>query len=64
MPILILSWWIAVYAYAVDQEEYGHIVGGIDHYGVPLIDMFEFLFMMSITWYGAVLLWMRSSRRI
>ena len=31
-------------AYAVDQEEYGHIVGGIDHYGVPLIDMFEFIY--------------------
>ena len=31
-------------AYAVDQKEYGHIVGGIDHYGVPLIDMFEFIY--------------------
>ncbi|MGM9917266.1 MMPL family transporter [Anaerotignum sp.] len=31
-------------AYAVDQEEYGHIVGGIDRYEVPLIDMFEFIY--------------------
>lgn len=31
-------------AYAIDQEEYGHIVGGIEHYEVPLIDMFEFIY--------------------
>ena len=31
-------------AYAVDQESYGKIVGGIDHYSVPLVDMFLFLY--------------------
>ena len=30
-------------AYAVDQEEYGRIVGGIENYSVPLMDMFIFL---------------------
>lgn len=31
-------------AYAMDQEEYGHILGGIDTYEVPLIDMFDFIY--------------------
>lgn len=31
-------------AYAVDEENYGRIVGGIDSYDVPLIDMFLFLY--------------------
>jgi len=31
-------------AYAVDQESYGKVVGGVDHYGVPLIDMFLFVY--------------------
>ena len=30
-------------AYAVDQETYGQLVGGLDSYSVPLIDMFLFL---------------------
>ncbi len=31
-------------AYAVDGEEYGRIVSSIDNYGVPLLDMFLFLY--------------------
>lgn len=31
-------------AYAVDVENYGRIVNGLDNYKVPLIDMFDFLF--------------------
>lgn len=31
-------------AYAVDDETYGQIVAGIDNYGVPLIDMFLFVY--------------------
>ena len=31
-------------AYAYDKEEYGPIVTGIDEYGVPIIDMFLFLY--------------------
>ncbi len=31
-------------AYAVDQETYGQLVSGVDQYGVPLIDMFLFLY--------------------
>ena len=31
-------------AYAVNQESYGQLVSGIDGYGVPLIDMFLFLY--------------------
>ena len=31
-------------AYAVDQESYGRVVGGVDSYGVPLIDMFGFVY--------------------
>ncbi len=31
-------------AYAVDQESYGKVVGGIDNYSVPLIDMFLFVY--------------------
>lgn len=31
-------------AYAVDSENYGAVVGGIDSYGVPLIDMFTFVY--------------------
>lgn len=31
-------------AYAADKEDYGQIVSGIDDYGVPLIDMFMYLY--------------------
>ncbi len=31
-------------AYAVNQEAYGQLVSGVDSYGVPLIDMFMFLY--------------------
>ncbi len=31
-------------AYAVDQEEYGHIINNLDGYGVPLLDMFLFAY--------------------
>ena len=31
-------------AYAAKEESYGKIVAGIDHYSVPLIDMFDFLY--------------------
>lgn len=31
-------------AYAVDVENYGKIVNGLDNYKVPLVDMFDFLF--------------------
>lgn len=31
-------------AYAVDQETYGKLVGNLDGYGVPLIDMFLFVY--------------------
>lgn len=31
-------------AYAVDQETYGQLVSGVDSYGVPLIDMFLFVY--------------------
>ncbi len=31
-------------AYAVDEEKYGRIVGGIDEYTVPLMDMFLFVY--------------------
>ena len=31
-------------AYAVNDESYGKIVGGLDSYGVPLIDMFLFVY--------------------
>ena len=31
-------------AYAVDQETYGQLVSGLDSYGVPLIDMFLFVY--------------------
>ena len=31
-------------AYAVNQEAYGQLVSGVDNYGVPLIDMFMFLY--------------------
>ena len=30
-------------AYAADQENYGRIVGGLDEYGIPLIDMVFFI---------------------
>lgn len=30
-------------AYAVDEEEYGQVVGNLDGYSVPIIDMLEFL---------------------
>ena len=31
-------------AYAVDQETYGRLVSGVDSYGVPLLDMFLFVY--------------------
>ena len=31
-------------AYAVSTENYGRVVGGIDEYGVPLVDMFDYLY--------------------
>jgi len=31
-------------AYAVNMETYGQLVSGVDEYGVPLIDMFMFLY--------------------
>lgn len=31
-------------AYAVNNELYGKVVNGLDHYAVPLIDMFTFLY--------------------
>ncbi|MFR5601278.1 MAG: MMPL family transporter [Lachnospiraceae bacterium] len=31
-------------AYAAREEDYGQIVGGIDQYGVPLIQIFDFLY--------------------
>ena len=31
-------------SYAVDEESYGRVVGGVDNYGVPLIDMFLFVY--------------------
>ncbi|MGN0642922.1 MAG: RND family transporter [Huintestinicola sp.] len=31
-------------AYAVNDEDYGEVINGIDSYGVPLIDMFLFLY--------------------
>ncbi len=33
-------------AYAANSENYGRIVGGIDNYKVPLLDMFDFVFDM------------------
>lgn len=33
-------------AYAVDDDSYGRIVGGIDNYKIALIDMFDFVFKM------------------
>lgn len=33
-------------AYAVDNEEYGKIVGGIDNYSIPLMDIFSFAYDM------------------
>lgn len=35
---------IAYSAYAAKDDDYGKIVGGIDDYGIPLIEMFEFLY--------------------
>lgn len=31
-------------AYAVDKEVYGYLVSGLDDYGVPILDMFMFLY--------------------
>ncbi len=31
-------------AYAMDQESYGQIINGLDNYGVPIIDLFLFLY--------------------
>jgi len=33
-------------AYAVDREDYGQVVSGLDSYGVPLIDMFLYVYDM------------------
>lgn len=33
-------------AYAANKDSYGRIVGGIDKYKIPLIDMFDFVFEM------------------
>ncbi|WP_251316319.1 efflux RND transporter permease subunit [Flintibacter muris] len=33
-------------AYAVDQENYGQVISGLDSYGVPLIDMFLYVYDM------------------
>ena len=33
-------------AYAVDQESYGQVISGLDSYGVPLIDMFLYVYDM------------------
>lgn len=35
---------LAYTAYAADQGSYGQIIGGIDDYSVPLIDMFMFIY--------------------
>lgn len=31
-------------AYAINDENYGKVISGISHYGVPLIDMYQFLY--------------------
>jgi predicted RND superfamily exporter protein len=31
-------------AYAINDEDYGKVISGISHYGVPLIDMYQFLY--------------------
>lgn len=31
-------------AYALNQDNYGKIIGGIDKFGVPLIDMFDYVY--------------------
>lgn len=31
-------------AYAVDQESYGQVIGGVDGYSIPLIDLFGFVY--------------------
>ncbi len=31
-------------AYAVNDEDYGKVVSGVSYYGVPLIDMYQFLY--------------------
>lgn len=33
-------------AYAIDKENYGRIIGGIDTYKIALLDMFDFVFEM------------------
>ena len=33
-------------AYAIDQEDYGQVVSGLNSYGVPLIDMFLYVYDM------------------
>ena len=33
-------------AYAADEEEYGKIIGGIDNYTIPLMDVFKFAYEM------------------
>ena len=34
-------------AYAADDEDYGRLAGNIENYGVPLIDMFSFVYDMK-----------------
>ena len=38
-------------AYAADQEEYGRIVGGVDDYAIPLMDLFLFIHDMKADGY-------------
>lgn len=38
-------------AYAADQEEYGRIVGGVDDYAIPLMDLFLFIHDMKANGY-------------
>lgn len=42
---LDLEWAQILYsAHAVNDEDYGKVISGINHYRVPLIDMFQFLY--------------------
>ncbi len=38
-------------AYAVNDEDYSKIIGGIGQYGVPLIDMYQFLYQEVVLGY-------------
>ena len=40
-----MSWPCLLYAaYAAEEEDYGQIVGGMDDYAVPLMDLFFFIY--------------------